>query len=327
MSMENFASEFQTPEQYIIDITHIIWEQGDVQRIHDWYTPVCPVWTAHGVMDTAEEMVNETLEQMHVFTNRRPLADDVIIGDKDSGFYSSHRVRSIGRHMGDSALGPASGNSYQGLGIADCLCRDNRIVEEWKLRDQASFVRQLGLDPVAYGISLGEENPEAYAIGNEAMRHRWVDENGLTILGDAATANRVIDAFDALWNGKHLNMVTEHYLPSVRFEGPDGLLSYGRESVTNRVASMMASVPDGRFEPHHVIIREQDNRAIRVALRWTYCGTHIGWGRYGEPKRSPVAILGISHFELHDGLIANEWMVVDETAIHAQIAAYQQKAG
>ena len=326
MGMENFSPEFKTPEQYIVDITHIIWEEGNVGRIHDWYTPVCPVRSPHGVMTTADEMVNESLEQMHVFTNRKPLADDVIIGDKLSGFYSSHRVRSVGRHMGDSALGPATKRDYVGLGIADCLCRDNRIVEEWKLRDHASFVRQLGLDPVAYGISLGKNDPEAYAIGNEAMRERWVDENGLTILGDNDASDRIIGAFSALWNDRRLNMVTEHYLPSVRFEGPDGFLSYGRSSVNNRVASMMASVPDGRFETHHCIVRQQDNRAVRVALRWTYCGTQLGHGRYGQPTKSPLAILGITHLELHDGMIANEWMVVDETAIYAQIAAYQATA-
>ena len=33
--------------------------------------------------------------------------------------------------------------------------------------------------------------------------------------------------------------------------------------------------------------------------------------------------VGISHFELREGKIVSEWFVVDETAIYAQIAAYQ----
>ena len=324
MGMQNFAPEFQTPEQYIIDITYIIWEEENVGRIRDWYAPVCPIRSPHGVMNTAEEILTETLEQMHVFAKRQPLADDVIIGDKPSGFYSSHRVRSVGRHMGDSELGPATERAYQGLGIADCLCRDNQIVEEWKLRDHASFVQQLGMDPVAHGISLGKRNPKAYAIGNEAMRHRWADENGLTILGDSAIANRFIDNHDALWNGKHLNIVAEQYARAARFEGPGGHLSYGREPISNMVASITASLPDGRYEPHHVVVRRQNDRAVRVAIRWTFCGMHTGHGRYGAPTNAPIAILGISHLELHDGLIASEWMVADETAIHAQIAAYEE---
>jgi hypothetical protein len=58
-------------------------------------------------------------------------------------------------------------------------------------------------------------------------------------------------------------------------------------------------------------------------VRWSYCGSHSGYGRYGEPTGVPIAMLGITHVELRDGLIVNEWMVVDETAVYAQIAAHQ----
>ncbi|MDX1413285.1 MAG: ester cyclase [Candidatus Promineifilaceae bacterium] len=323
MGMQNFSAEFQTPEQYIIDITYIIWEEADVGRIKEWYAPECPVRSPHGVTNTADQVVNETLASMHVFSNRHPLADDVIIGDKTSGFYSSHRVRSVGFHTGDGALGPATNRPYLALGIADCLCRDNRIVEEWKLRDHASFVRQLGLDPVTYGRSLGSKSPDAYAIGNDAMRGRWLDANGLTIVGDQNTAQRIIDSYDAIWNEKHLNVIKEQYVRAVRFEGPDGYLCYGRQAAANMFSSILASIPDGRFEPHHIIVRQDAARDIRVALRWSYCGAQTGIGRYGAATGSPVAMLGISHFELHDGLIAGEWLVIDETAIYAQIAANQ----
>ena len=51
----------------------------------------------------------------------------------------------------------------------------------------------------------------------------------------------------------------------------------------------------------------------------------VGTVDMARQANAPVAILGISHFELHDGLIASEWMVADETAIYAQIAAYQER--
>jgi len=85
----------------------------------------------------------------------------------------------------------------------------------------------------------------------------------------------------------------------------------------------MASIPDDRFDPYHIIVSQQAENAIRVALRWSYCGMHVGYGRYGEPSSSPLALLGISHFELRDGLIKNEWMMVDETALYAQMTAHQ----
>jgi predicted ester cyclase len=323
MGMQDFAAEFETPEQYIIDITYKIWEEQGVGRIRDWYAPDCPVRSPSGVSNTSEDVVKQTLSTQHIFPKRDLLAEDVIIGDKPSGFYSSHRVRTVGRHLGDGAYGPATNRPVTTLAIADCLCRENRVMEEWVLGDQATTVMQLGLDPVVYGQALGAQKPDAYAIGNDAMRHRWSDPDGLTIVGDAPIANRIIDTYAAMWNDKNLSVMAERYDRAVRFEGPAGQLAYGRTRTANVITAMLAAIPDGRFEPHHLIVRQQPERAVRVALRWSYCGTHTGHGRYGDPSGVPVALLGISHFELRDGLIAHEWLVVDETAIHAQIAAHQ----
>lgn len=322
MGMENFSSEFKTPEQYIIDITYKIWEEQGVERIYDWYAADCPVRSPSGVSNSVEDVVSSTLSSMNIFPNRDLLAEDVIIGDKPSGFYSSHRVRTVGIHAGDGYYGPATNRPIITVAIADCLCRDNRVVEEWVLGDQAKNLRQLGIDPIAYGKSVGMNNPDAYAIGNEAMRQRWADPAGLTIVGEQAIANRMMDTYGAIWNDKKLNIMAERYDRAVCFEGP-GHPQYGRSRTADIFSSILASIPDGRYEPHHIIVRQQPERPLRVALRWSYCGTHSGYGRYDTPTGAPIAILGISHFELRDGKIVNEWLVMDETAVYAQIAAHQ----
>lgn len=320
MGMQNFSSEFQTPEHYIIDITYKIWEKQGVGRIRDWYAPICPVRRPHGVTHTVEEVVRNTLRALAMPTlNREVLAEDVIIGDKPSGFYSSHRVRSVNTRLGNDGLI----QSVMRLGIADCLCKDNQVVEEWVLGDEAGVLRRLGLDPLAHGRELGANKPEAYTIGNEAMRQRWSDSNGLTIEGDKAIANRIIDTYSALWNDKKIEVMGERYDRAVRLEGPDGYLSFGRSRTADLFLDIHASIPDGRFEPHHLIVRQQAERPVRVAMRWSYCGNHSGIGRYGEPTGCPISLLGISHFELRAGKILNEWLIVDDTAVYAQIAAHQ----
>ncbi|MDX1413283.1 MAG: ester cyclase [Candidatus Promineifilaceae bacterium] len=323
MGMQNFSAEFETPEQYIIDITYKIWEERGVGRLHDWYAADCPVYTPHGADSRVEDVFDHTLSTMHLFPNRDILADDVIIGDKSDGFISSHRARSIGRHLGDGYYGPATNRPIVTLAIADCLCQNNQVVAEWLLGDQARNAIQLGLDPVAFGKEKGTQNPEAYTIGNEAMRQRWSDPQGLTIIGDESIANRISDTYTAIWNEKKLNVMDQQYDRAVRFEGPAGHLCYGRARTGNVFSSIIASIPEGHFEPYHIIVRQQPERAVRVAMRWSYCGSHSGVGRYGKPGGTPVAILGNSHFELREGLIANEWMVIDEIAVYAQMAAYQ----
>lgn len=327
MGMQNFSVEFQTPEQYIVDITYHIWEESGVGLIHDWYAPDCPVRSPHGVSNTVDDVVLHTLETMHEFPDRELLAEDVIIGDKNEGFYSSHRVRSTATHLGDGAFGRATNRPIIMLAIADCLCRNNQVVEEWLIRDQAAIALQLGIEPEAHGCALGTKNPGAYAIGNEAMRQRWAGPNGLSVIGDQVVANRIMQTYDAVWNEKKLQVMMERYDRAVRFEGPSGQLSYGRAHTGNVFQSIVASIADGRFEPHHIIVRQQVDQAIRVAMRWTYCGTHGGYGRYGEPDGVPISLLAISHFELRDGLIKNEWMLLDETAVYAQIAAHKRGLG
>lgn len=323
MGMQNFSSEFKTPEQYIIDITYEIWEKRGVGRINEWYAANTPVRRPHGVTDSVEAVILHTLEAMAEFPDEEAYAEDVIIGDKPSGFYSSHRVRSQATHMADGYFGPATYRFVSNLTIADCLCRDNKVVEEWLVSDGASMARQLGLDPVAFGENLGQENPEAYTLGNDEMRQRWSDPDGLTIVGDNAIANDIIDTYAAIWNDKNLTVIDEKYDRAMRFEGPNGHISYGRTRTGNWFYTVLASIPDGRFEPHHIIVRQQPERPVRIAMRWSFCGTNSGNGRYGEPSRAPISLLGITHFELRDGQIVNEWLVVDETAVYAQIAAHQ----
>jgi predicted ester cyclase len=323
--MKNFSPEFKTPEQYIIDITYQIWEERGIGKIREWYAADGPVRTPHGVTNSVEAVVQGTLETLHEFPDRQLLPEDIIIGNTTEGFLSSHRVRSTATHLGNGFFGPATNRPIMMLTIADCLCRDNQVVEEWLVRDQAGMALQLGLDPFEIGIALGKKKPKAYNVGNAAMTCRWSDPNRLTILGDEKIANRIIDTYDAIWNDKNLNIMAENYDRAIRIEGPARHLSYGRSRAGNLFYGILASIPDGRFEPHHIIVQQEEEKAIRVALRWSYCGSHDGIGRYGASSEIPLALLGISHFELRKGKIVNEWLLLDETAVYAQIAAFQQE--
>jgi len=320
--MKNFSPEFKTPEQYIIDITYKIWEERGIGRIRDWYTADGPVRTPHGVTNSVEAVVQGTLETLHEFPDRQLLPEDIIIGDTSEGFLSSHRVRSTATHSGDGFFGTATNRPIMMLTIADCLCQKDRIVEEWLVRDQAGMAVQLGLDPVEIGKGLGEKKPEGYLVGNEAMTKRWSDPYGVTIIGSKEISDRIIKTYDAIWNDKNLNIMEENYDRAIRLEGPTAHLSYGRFRTGSLFESILASIPDGRFEPHYIIVQQETEKAVRVALRWSYCGSHKGRGRYGAPSGVPLALLGISHFELRQGRIVNEWLLVDETAIYAQIAAH-----
>lgn len=49
--------------------------------------------------------------------------------------------------------------------------------------------------------------------------------------------------------------MTTGYDRALRFEGPTGVLCYSRTHTGNLFLSIMASIPDGQFHPHHAIVR------------------------------------------------------------------------
>lgn len=319
--MTGFDARFRTPEQYIIDITHEIWEQGGIGLIESaYYADPCPVYTPLGVSRSARDVTTGTKATLIEFPDRQLLADDIIIGRQARGFYSSHRVRSSATHLGPGRFGPPSGRTVGMLTIADCVCRDNRIVEEWLVRDQAAMAHQVGLDPKLLGAEIGRANRDAAAPGPEHLLARWADANGQTTVGDTALAQTAIRAMTDVWVQRGSTDIARHYDRAVRLEAPGGDVRYGSHSVERLLAEIHAAIPDGDLRVHHAIACREPDRPPRVAVRWSYAGRHAGAGRYGMPTLVPLVLLGISHLEFQGERIKSEWMLIDDLSVWAQIA-------
>ncbi len=83
--MDGFDDEFADIVDYIVKITHKIWEETGVGFIYDYYAPNCSVHTASGLSYGREEVVAGTLRLLSAFPDRQLHADDVIWtgNDKD----------------------------------------------------------------------------------------------------------------------------------------------------------------------------------------------------------------------------------------------------
>lgn len=102
--------------------------------------------------------------------DRQVLGEDVIWSDDgDRLLLSSHRINARMTHMGsDATIGAATMRGFGVAVIADCLCRENRIVEEWLVRDNGRAVLQLGGDP----WTVAQAQAQADREGDQA-RHAW----------------------------------------------------------------------------------------------------------------------------------------------------------
>ena len=145
MAMRGFESEYTDIVDYIVRITHRIWEEKEVGYIYDTYQHNCLVHGSMGDAHGREGVVAATLEWLAAFPERRVYADDVIwAGNEDDGFHTSHLVTSVGYNLGHTRYGPPTGKKVLVRAIANCLAKENLIFEEWLLRDEICLIHQLG---------------------------------------------------------------------------------------------------------------------------------------------------------------------------------------
>jgi hypothetical protein len=129
---------------YIIRCTHRIWEEKNVGLCRSHYSDDCVMHTLAGPTQGAETVVQNTIDALAMSSDRQVIGEDVIWSDEgDGNLYSSHRIVSSSTHLGDDpTLGAATAREAGVMTIADCLCRENRIIEEWLVRDNLRAVWQ-----------------------------------------------------------------------------------------------------------------------------------------------------------------------------------------
>ena len=145
-TLPGFDPKFRDFVDYIVKITHEIWEERGIGRLYDYYGTNMRIHTSSGDIYTRDKVIEGTIQALAAFPNRRLYSDEVIWGAEARGYYSSHRITHEGHNWGHTSYGPPTGRRISYRAIADCHAIDNVIVEEWLVRDELSLVYQLGFD-------------------------------------------------------------------------------------------------------------------------------------------------------------------------------------
>ena len=317
--MRGFDPEFRDLDQYIRVITERIWEGRRIDDIYRYYSDPCVVETPSSVSVNVADVVAGTRATLAQFPDRRLLAEDIIqSGDAEHGFLSSHRIVSSMTHVGEGNFGTASGRKIHVRTIADCVCKDNRIIHEWLVRDQAAIALQVGIAP-------------------RDLAQRWLDERGgwqKPVAGAApagyeshissdATALNYASAIQAFASGKANPAKT--YDDAVHHLGPGGETRYGQDEVVAYWRELFTALEVQSFDIVQLAIQQGGGRADRVAFRWRAKTRHNGAGRFGNPTGKPVEIMGINHAEFFNGRVLREWVLIDEIALWMQVLTARAK--
>jgi predicted ester cyclase len=322
-SMRGFDGRYSDIVDYIIGITYEIWEEKKVGLIHDYYTEDSVIHTSSGDIVGAETVVNNTAQQLSLFPDRRLFPDDIIWAGNDiDGFYSSHRIRSTAHHRGYSIYGQPTGRKLQYNVIADCAIANNKIYEEWLVRDDLSIIRQMGLDEREFAAKLVAMYPEKYNVASQqyANRSDHLEPPGTRTSG-FDPEDFIKQTWHDAWNRRMFDSFLPAYLSTAHCHSAAGRELFGQDDIVQFAMDWLSCFPDGRMSfDHFCAVGGEDNR-WRTSLRWTFSGTHNGYGIYGDPGGKPICIMGITHSNIQDGKIIEEWTVFDELTLLCQLVA------
>lgn len=309
---------------YIIKVTHEIWEERGIGRLYDYYGTNIRIHTSNGDIFSREKVIEGTIQSLAAYPDRRLYGDEVIwTGNDHDGYYTSHRLTHEGHNWGHSNYGPPTGRKVSYRAIADCHVVDNVIIEEWLVRDELALIYQLGFDvhEMARQIAAQEVDPGTLVtVPSEVDRLRGQLAPETYVRGAASKIEDFVRrSIHEIWNWRLLNKVDDYYVPNYICDSASGRQLYGRSQFTNYILSLLSPFPDMAVSVDHFCALVDGPNRYRTATRWTMVGTHTGPGIYGPPTGNQIKIMGISHHLVENDRFIQEWTVFDEFALLKQL--------
>lgn len=317
MSLDPVAYKpYKDPDDFIREVTDLIWIDRDISFIVDNYEPTSIVHGALGTINGRDAVIEGSLMRIAQTPTRVGQAEDVVWEARgNDAFLSSHLVLSADRELVDGKT-----TQLRSRTVANCLYRRGRMVEEWVARDNLAGCLQRGQDPdeVAQGLQFvgytgsmtQPAKPDVLAEGDSGPRPDDFRPE----------CEMVLQFIEEVWNERRLNRVRDfmirdlflHTIGDQTVVRPDG---YQRE-----LLRMLAPFPTGRFEVRDIQTNFGERYAgLRIAVMWKLIGEYNGTPQFGPPTNKPVEILGFSQFLVQGGRIVREMRVYDEIALRAQI--------
>ena len=317
--MQGFDSKFKDFPDYILGVTHEIWESRGISTLHHYYSDDIVVRAPASVSIGNVDTIGATMATLAEFPDRQLLGEDVIwSGTPEEGMHSSHRIYSTATHAYGGVYGEATGTKLRYRIIADTHAINNQINDEWLIRDQGAIVRQLGWDPKAYAADLIEREGGPESATKPLTPHNDQPGPYKGRGNDNEWGARYADLLNRIM-GADMAAIPASYDEACQLELPGGLTEYGHDAADRFWIGLRASFPNATFSIEHQIGREDAGEPARAAVRWGLHGKHEGWGSFGEPSGAEVYVMGISHAEFGPRGLRREFVLFDETAIWKQI--------
>lgn len=327
-SLSGFEETYQNIIDYIVRITHRIWEQRDVEYIGDTYSSTSKVYDDYGLQFGNGKIIADTHHTTGAFSNIQLIADEVVwAGNDEVGFHTSHRTIIRGLNDGDSKYGPATGKSVDVLVIANCVALENEIFLEHVLYNNSSLLQQLGLNLNEMAARMVSSPPAGWPRDAGiwgGLRLAASPHQPLSIsfpVSGFDVDHFVRGNFNQVWNDGDYTLLNKNYVGNFSFQGPTDRAFSGAIAYQGFLESLRNAFPDFQLQVDEVYWTGNENDGYLTSARWSATAAHLGAGLYGPASGCEVQIWGITQHRIKDGRIVEEWMLFNELDLMMQIAA------
>lgn len=331
--MEGFDPKYKDIVDYILRITHEIWEERGIGVIFDTYHNNTIAHSCSGISRGVVPVVAGTLSHLHAFPDKKIVAESAIWSEDEPGyFFTSHRSMAAATNLGDSNFGPATGKKVNFRAIADCAIHKNRIYEEWLVRDNLWLVKQLGIDPYELAKKMAKNTvtkgspalQTPYGL-NESVEGQFYPERYKA--KDDSVGEMLLEMHQNIYMCKMINEVKKFFDKNARVHFICDKELCGREEIQGTLISFLASFPNAFHTVERITCNNSPEAgAWDVALRWRHRGLHEGIGMFGSPSGKYVEIMGINHYHIVDGKIQEAWIMFDGLDVIRQIVQGDEDA-
>ncbi len=304
-------------ERFIYGITRQIWESKQINSIYDYYNEDVIVRSPRNTTYNCKDVIDSTKDTLSQFPDRQLIGEDVIwSGDCKNGILSSHRILSTATHKGNGFYGKSTEKNIMYRVIADCFIIDNKVVEEWIVRDESAILNQLGLSIKTF-VKMKIKEKIFNKSSLDSISNAFVYKNIIKNNSNEFTET-YISYFKKLID-KNFNLIKNKYERSAQTFWPGGKINYSHEQIKKTWSDFLSCFENLELIIHFFSGITEPMLSPRVAIRWTIKGIHLNNGYYGSPSQKNIEIAGISHVEFGKTGIIREYVIFDEISIWKQI--------
>ncbi|MFV0344627.1 MAG: ester cyclase, partial [Bacteroidales bacterium] len=323
--MKGFDPEYKDFVDYILNITHRIWEEKGIGIIYDTYHNNVTMHAGSVNIVGIKEVISGTLQTLHAFPDRRLIGQNVIWSPygKD-GYFSSHRIISTATNLGDSQFGSATHLKVNFRTTVDCAVEANRIYEEWLVRDNLWIVMQLKLDPIKIAKEMAKNSKNKSLSSKSAMTFEENMEGQLMpsiyIPKDNSISEWVKELLSKIYAKRLFNEVKNYYSENaaVHFICDQDLI--GHQAIQKMLVTIFASFPNARYKVDRITVNKKDEKDVYdIAVRWQLVGLNEGYGFFGKPTYQTAQLLGINHLIVKENKVVEEWVTFDGLDVLRQL--------